>query len=139
MLEFTFDGSTIENLNKKIIKYFKTMGLEVIPAAELAALKSGHKMNGTEVATDDQAPAEEEPEAAADAPVDETVDKVEEQPAEVSLKDAIKSLQEWTNEDPKARNPIVLDWMSKKGFTGDTSFWAKAPESWAPEIMALMQ
>ena len=38
MMEFTFDGSTIENLNKKIIKYFKTMGLEVIPAAELAAL-----------------------------------------------------------------------------------------------------
>ena len=51
----------------------------------------------------------------------------------------INSLKQLANEDPKARNPIVLDWMSKKGFTGDTSFWAKAPESWAPEIMALMQ
>lgn len=134
-MEFTFDGSTIENLNKKIIKYFKTMGLEVIPAAELAVLKSGHKMNDTEVAAGEPEPVEEEPEAAAVAPVD----KAEEPLPAVSLKEAIKSLQEWTNEDPKARNPIVLDWMSKKGFTGDTSFWAKAPESWAPEIMALMQ
>ena len=139
MMESTFDGSTIENLNKKIIKYFKTMGLEVIPAAELAALKSGHKMNDAELAAGEPEPVEEEPEAAADVTVDEPVGKTEEPLPAVSLKEAIKSLQQWTNEDPKARNPIVLDWMSKKGFTGDTSFWAKAPESWAPEIMALMQ
>ncbi len=137
-MEFTFDGSTIENLNKKIIKYFKTMGLEVIPAAELAALKSGHKMNDTEGAAGTLEPVAEEPQPAAAETVDEPVDKEESQPA-VSLKGAINSLKQWVNEDPKARQPIVLDWMSKKGFTGDTSFWSKAPESWAPEIMALMQ
>lgn len=137
-MEFTFDGSTIENLNKKIIKYFKTMGLEVIPAAELAALKSAHKMNDTEGAAGTPEPVEEEPQPAAAETVDEPVDKEESQPA-VSLKGAINSLKQWVNEDPKARQPIVLDWMSKKGFTGDTSFWSKAPESWAPEIMALMQ
>ena len=136
MMEFKFDGSTVENLNKKIIKYLNAMGLEVVPADELAALKSGKKMNEAEVAAVAPEPVEEEPQPAA---ADEPVDKAEEAHQAVSLKDAINSLKQWANEDPKARNPIVLDWMSKKGFTGDTSFWAKAPESWAPEIMALMQ
>lgn len=139
MMEFKFDGSTVENLNKKIIKYLNAMGLEVVPADELAALKSGKKMNEAEVAAVAPEPVEEEPQPAAAETVDEPVDKVEEAHQAVSLKDAINSLKQWANEDPKARNPIVLDWMSKKGFTGDTSFWAKAPESWAPEIMALMQ
>ena len=115
------------------------MGLEVVPADELAALKSGKKMNEAEVAAVAPEPVEEEPQPAAAETVDEPVDKAEEAHQAVSLKDAINSLKQWANEDPKARNPIVLDWMSKKGFTGDTSFWAKAPESWAPEIMALMQ
>lgn len=136
MMEFKFDGSTVENLNKKIIKYLNAMGLEVVPADELAALKSGKKMNEAEVAAVAPEPVEEEPQPAAAETVDEPVDKAEEAHQAVSLKDALK---QWANEDPKARNPIVLDWMSKKGFTGDTSFWAKAPESWAPEIMALMQ
>jgi len=139
MMEFKFDGSTVENLNKKIIKYLNAMGLEVVPADELAALKSGKKMNEAEVAAVVPEPVEEEPQPAAAETVDEPVDKAEEAHQAVSLKDAINSLKQWANEDPKARNPIVLDWMSKKGFTGDTSFWAKAPESWAPEIMALMQ
>lgn len=139
MMEFKFDGSTVENLNKKIIKYLNAMGLEVVPADELAALKSGKKMNEAEVAAVAPEPVEEEPQPAAAETVDEPVDKAEEAHQAVSLNDAINSLKQWANEDPKARNPIVLDWMSKKGFTGDTSFWAKAPESWAPEIMALMQ
>lgn len=140
MMEFKFDGSTVENLNKKIIKYLNAMGLEVVRADELAALKANYKkMDEADTVTVDPEPVEEDPQPEAADSVDEPVDNVEETNQAIPLKEAIKSLQQWMNEDPKARSPIVLDWMSKKGFTGDTSFWAKAPESWAPEIMALMQ